>query len=188
MRADLTTARGGDAKKLRRHLFSLKRAIKRTFGVQFTYYAIETAEGNGVLHMIWAFDQAQYVYIPQEWLSDRWERIHGAPVVFIRRMKVTKEDVKRVARYLTLQYLAGQSKYIRSSWSWWDLSVPLERGWWTLLRICKSLNIPFKAILEYWGSLLDWGICIIGDQVLIARDRQLQVFSGWAKAYTVTGA
>ncbi len=76
-RVDLTTAVGGDAFKLRRHLQELRRRVERDLGFNdLRLFVIETSEGNGVLHMVWAWRGSRSFFIEQEWLSQEWEKIH----------------------------------------------------------------------------------------------------------------
>jgi hypothetical protein len=58
-----------------------------------------STEGNGVLHRVWAWVGKRSFYIPQDWLSSEWEKIHGAPVVWVRKMRIDRKDIKRVGRY-----------------------------------------------------------------------------------------
>ena len=55
-RVDLTTAVGGPAHLLRRHLQELRRRVERDLGYKgIETFVVETSEGNGVLHMVWAW-------------------------------------------------------------------------------------------------------------------------------------
>ena len=83
--------------------------------LKFSYLAVKTSEGvSGVLHILFAGD-----FFPYRWLSDTWEDITGtAKVVDISKVK----DVVKAGKYIVLQrkvlgYVAGQSKYVRFSYS-----------------------------------------------------------------------
>lgn len=128
-RVDLTTAPGGESEKLRRHFQELRRRLERIFKFYIGAFIIETIEGNGVLHMVWSVERKQAVYIPQSLLSDLWFEIHGAPVVFIRRLTSSKADFRRMGGYLCAQYLAGQEASSRVSWSWWRSRVAIGKAW-----------------------------------------------------------
>jgi hypothetical protein len=55
-------------------------------------------------------------WVPQDWISFEWERIHGAPVVFIRKVLGGLADRKKVASYVA-GYM-GHHPFSRMSWSW----------------------------------------------------------------------
>ena len=120
LRVDLTTAPGGQADLLRRHLQELRRRVERDLGFKgVETFVVETTEGNGVLHMVWAWQGTRPLIIEQKWLSEQWHRIHGAPIVWIRRMDLAKDSIRRGGRYFALQYLSDQRGALRRiSWSW----------------------------------------------------------------------
>ena len=107
-RVDLTTAVGGPAHLLRRHLQELRRRVEQGLGYKgIETFVVETSEGNGVLHMVWAWaGDRQFITYYQKLLSETWATIHGAPIVFIRRMNLAKDSIRRVGRYFALQYLS----------------------------------------------------------------------------------
>jgi len=108
-RVDLTTAPDGRADLLRKHLQELRRRAERVFRFpHIEMFVVETSEGNGVLHMVWAWQGERSFYIPQDWISTEWERIHGAPVTWVRKMRVDRKDIRCVGRYFALQYLSDQ--------------------------------------------------------------------------------
>jgi hypothetical protein len=83
--------------------------------LRFDYLCVKTSEGvKGVLHIVFVGD-----FIPTRWLWDNWENITGvAKSVKIKRVK----DFDIVAKYVVNQselmgYVAGQSKYVRFSYS-----------------------------------------------------------------------
>lgn len=73
----------------------------------FENFKVLTNEGNGVLHILF-----QGAFIPYNWLVDNWLDIHNSWNVDIRMFRGD------LARYVATQYMAGQSGYVRSSWSW----------------------------------------------------------------------
>lgn len=105
----------------------LKQRIKRKYGV-FEYHKIRTNEGNGVFHILY-----RGCYIPQQWLSNQWREIHNSSIVDIR---LFREGGKRLARYLSAQYVAGQS-FIRMSWSW---------RW-----VCKAFVTVWHGLISMYG-------------------------------------
>jgi len=100
---------GWSFRLLRRHFQTLRKRIKRHFHFEVKYWSIRTNEGNGVLHIVFKGG-----FIPQKWLSDAWNSIHGAKIVDIRALKGSP---KKLASYLIANYLCKQS-YERLSWSW----------------------------------------------------------------------
>src|SRR5438445_491267 len=69
----------------------LLRRVERTFGFKgVEHFGVETGEGLGVLHLLWAWQprpgrRGVAFYIPQAWLSRTWAEIHGAPMVWVTR-------------------------------------------------------------------------------------------------------
>lgn len=87
------------------------------------YYALRTEEGNGVYHIVfWGGN-----YIPYEWLSKTWEKIHGAWNISIEYVHNKKKTINGLVGYLLDRYLLNQ---------------PIKRmsyGWgWAWLGFCKS--------------------------------------------------
>lgn len=79
--------------------------------LKLEYLALQTSEGNGVIHLLGVGD-----YIPQKWLSDTWKEIHGAWNVDIRKERQTGKGMQ-FARYMLAQYLKGQKGILRCSCS-----------------------------------------------------------------------
>ena len=67
------------------------------------YLAMETTEGNGVIHALIIGD-----YLPQKWLSNEWKRIHCAWNVDIRAPRSSNKNLT-FARYMLAQYIKGQN-------------------------------------------------------------------------------
>jgi len=118
----LTGAPGSDAKRLSYHHERLKLAVIRAFKVEgIEHFKVITQEGHGVIHALWAIPPAQKgvrdkaAYIPQQWLSKSWERIHGARIVDIRRITPGGKSQRNLSKYIVSQYVGGQSGFVR--WS-----------------------------------------------------------------------
>jgi hypothetical protein len=177
----LTTASGGPAQLLRRHLQELRRRVERDLGFKgIETFVVETSEGNGVLHMVWAWRGNREFVIDQRWLSESWARIHGAPIVFIRRMNLAKDSIRRVGRYFALQYLSDQrGALIRMSWSWQRSRFALGKGWSLLVSEFRSRSkwkagLPdstFGELLVAWEKLLEFGWCRSGANTYCVVDR-----------------
>ena len=107
----LTTAKGVD-RDINKDFDVLKMRILRAkpgrdcfFGFKFNrYFKLKTAEGNGVLHIIyWGR------FIPQEWLSRAWSEIHQSSIVDIRSAYCKRgQNVKGFVGYLLTNYLTKQ--------------------------------------------------------------------------------
>ena len=128
--------------------------------LRFEYLFVLTSEGaNGVLHVLYFGD-----YLNEKWLKDSWEDITGgARQLFVENIKENENDVKEVARYIVNQskifgYVAGQSKYVRHSYSkdW------IYRGWRSdfnrLKYVCGHKDIFVKSVLsaDYWRHWSNW--------------------------------
>ncbi|MGA2466201.1 MAG: hypothetical protein ABSH06_17850 [Thermodesulfobacteriota bacterium] len=188
-RVDLTTASGGDPGMLVRHFQELRRRVEREFGYYIEFFKAETSEGNGVYHMVWAIEGDRAAWIPQGWLSKQWKAIHGAKIVYIRRMKKNKKSVKKVGSYFTIQYFAGQSSLVRISWSWWRARLAIGKGWSflksqmmkgfeTLTWLGRSQfdrTITYFDMLRAWDEILAKGWCVVGNAVIFISGRSLDI-------------
>jgi len=189
VRVDLTTANGGESGKLRRHQQELRRRVEREFGFKgVEQFVLETTEGNGVLHMVWAWQGAKSFYIPQDWLSEQWERIHGAPVVWVRKMGLARKDVRAVGRYFAIQYLADQrGALVRASWSWRRSRLAIGKAWEDLKRHAsetyqddtakwgwrRQFLYTLEEVLQAWDAILRDGQGMLGEKLLEARGRRV---------------
>jgi hypothetical protein len=121
----------------------LKKRIERQLrfpGVE--YICVDTREGHGVLHMIWAWkdpDRTRVAsfYIPFDWLQAAWRDIHGAFHVNLKRIGAADRDAKRLSRYIVAQYCGGQNALVRVSQS--RMPYPLSRMRAQLLGVLKGL-------------------------------------------------
>lgn len=193
LRVDLTSADHSESRLLRRHFQELRRRLSRRYGYKVDAFIVETCEGNGVLHMVWSVDEKRAVWIEQGWLAEEWEKIHGARVTWIKRMKTGKYDRRRVTSYLVSQYLVNQgdsgSALVRYSYSWWHCRVTLGKGWQSIkrqFRFCEyryrrverrgygsAPPIVFADLLRAWNELLTVGRAVLGDVALTVYDREV---------------
>jgi hypothetical protein len=95
----------------------------------FQYLSLKTNEGNGVYHIPFYGD-----YIPQRWVSDVWNHIHGAPNVWLTDYGVVRNNGKMTG-YLLNQYIAGQERILDTRLSW-------SRGW------------VFKRFVKVWNYVV----------------------------------
>lgn len=188
-RVDLTTGPGGAAPLLRKHLQELRRRVERELGYQgLEMFVVETSEGNGVLHMVWGWLGDRSFIIEQRWLSEQWQKIHGAPVVWIRRMGLEKHDIRSVGRYFALQYLADQrGALVRMSWSWRRSRFAIGKAWKFMCRSLRRINherqaldwrnpreeVSFSELLIAWEKLLSVGWCTLGEVLFCVEGREV---------------
>ena len=189
LRVDLTTSGSGDPGKLREHLKELLKRVKRRWGYDVVYFCVETSEGGGVLHMIWAIEGEKAVWIDQAWLSEEWEKIHGAKIVYIKRIDQRGGSAGRISKYFVSQYFAGQKALVRISWSWWKLHFAIVGVWKTFKsEIIKGMNIstwmgrsPFNETLEYrdliqgWEQLLKKGYVTVCNVMFFMSGKTLDI-------------
>ncbi len=179
----LSTAEGGDGSKLTYNHKRLRQRIKKRLGYkQIQYYQIKTAEGNGVLHvfLVWrpaAGDQARRFWIDQRWLSDQWQSIHGAAIVWIKAYNPGKKSRNRLSRYVISQYVQNQCGYVNMSWSWKrSLGFPIGAVWGVLRKQWQKKNslrimnmqpeLPMLILIRTWEELLAGQAILMGDRVV----------------------
>jgi hypothetical protein len=99
----------------------LRKSIFRHWGVLVQYFRVRARNepslanrGHPLAHLHVLMKGLRWV--AQDWISVEWERIHGAPVVFIRKVADGLSDRKKVASYVA-GYM-GHHPFSRMSWSW----------------------------------------------------------------------
>jgi hypothetical protein len=154
-------------------------------GVEF--FQVQTTEGNGVLHVVWAWRGQRSFYVPQAWLSSEWERIHGASIVWVSRIGGDESDRSKVSRYMVAQYCGNQSGFVRFSYSWWKCDFALSKSWETLKRMAsvtfpdedakwgwrREYVRPLCEVIASWEALLRDGHALLGDVLLCFEGRGL---------------
>lgn len=167
----LTTAIGGEEKKLRKHERELRRRVEAKYNLGLNHYvAIDTTEGNGVLHLVWG--SVRHGWIDHNWLSDQWEEIHGAPVVKILRYR--RGSRGQLSRYMVSQYMAGQKGAgVRVSWSWWNtFQIPMRRVWKLFKREWSG---TYRGMFVAWERYLQGETVQVGGlQMAIDSWRQMK--------------
>ncbi len=167
----LSTASGGDASKLAYHHQRLRQRIEARLGfTAVQHYQVRTAEGNGVLHVFWAWRanngyRQRSFYVEQDWLSRQWQDIHGAIIVWVTRVKGGRVSRNKVSRYCMSQYVSGQAGYEYMSWSWGrTFGFPLVACW----RAFKSIwlkrngNGHRQVLYAFWGAFLSGSAIPLG--------------------------
>ena len=178
----LTSAPSSPAEKLCYNHRRLKAKISRKYGFGIVeHLAIKTNEGYGVLHLFWAckVKNGRRFYVPVRELSKMWEELHGAKIVWVRRIR--KKSSGRLASYCCSQYCSNQNQLERMSWSWrYGLGGALVKTWQKLKRVLRRhYPIPFgfycglppyrRALLSYWRILLRGGSFVIDGVWFIGR-------------------
>lgn len=157
----LTSSPNSDFSKLNYHFQVLKQKIEREYGFRgIEHLIVKTKEGHGVIHGFLAWKPPRGVrkyrfYIPQDWLSVEWERIHGAKIVWISRVRAGEKSRKRISRYCVSQYCVNQEALVRVSWSWKrGLGGALVKTWNMLRRTCLDCGKSVKTAVALWNKLL----------------------------------
>ena len=139
----LTSSPSSPLARLRADFQVLRKRIGRELGfVGFEYVCVDTREGHGVLHMLWAWrdpnprKKASF-YVPFEWLQEQWNGIHGAFHVRVNRVGAADRDARRLSRYIVAQYCGDQNALVRLSQS--RMEVSLRRMREALYRTLKGL-------------------------------------------------
>lgn len=146
----LTTSPQAINRNISNDFQALRKSVYRQFGFLLAYFMVHTNEGNGVLHVIFRAKQ----YIPQRWLSQRWEKYHQSSYVYIK--EVPDDDI---ARYIVTQYVADQgTTYQRCSWSHSWVARGFVKQWHHYLRWYNQykakLNLTFEDLLTKWDKWL----------------------------------
>jgi hypothetical protein len=188
LRVDLTSSSESGANTLVADFKRLRRSAEKKFkGYSVEFFKVQTYEGHGVLHMVWAIKWDHAVWISQVWLSDEWARIHGAPVVFIRRMGSRKRG------YLAEQYLAGQSAIVRVSWSWWRTGLAIGGAWKLFCKECWKMDqghtwtgtnegvetLGYRDMIRGWEQVLSRGHWEYGGVIFFLSGRTIDMVYSW---------
>ena len=171
----LTTAVGGDSSKLAYHHQVLRQRVERKLGYPgLQHYQVRTSEGNGVLHIFWAWRaedgfRRRSFFVSQDWLSRQWQEIHGASIVWICRVKRGRGSRNKVSRYAMSQYVGEQSGYEYMSWSWGrTFGFPLVACWRAFKKLWSRSNGNGRreALYRFWGSFLSGGGLVFSGKFL----------------------
>jgi hypothetical protein len=93
----------GTAKDLRDGWNELARRVRKAYG-QFEFCGVLAYSPTGLPHIHAVFSGP---YIPQQWLSDEWGAISGAPVVWVSVVREA-DGVAGYVRRNAISYVAGQ--------------------------------------------------------------------------------
>lgn len=169
LRVDLTSSNDSKSEDLRKNFRKLRRKVESVFKFDdIEDFVIETSEGNGVLHMIWAWKpkkgyRNRTFYIPHKWLERNWQAIHKAKIVWVAKYdQSSSRSRQRVSGYMVSQYLAGhKSQLVRYSYSWRrTIGFPLVAFW----KLFKQYWL-YYAQVEYWEMLDLWEMFLQGQRL-----------------------
>jgi len=156
----LTSSPQSPKDRLRQDFQVLRKRAGRELGFpSFEYVCVDTIEGHGVLHMIWAWKDPDprkraSFYIPFDWLQEQWKGIHGAFHVNVKRIGTADGDARRLSRYIVAQYCGDQNGLVRLSQS--RMAVSFARMREALLRTLRSLPERYedgkRLSAEYRGE------------------------------------
>ena len=179
-----------DHRELRRRVY---RRCASTLGAgELLHFTVETTEGNGVLHLLWAWrpqgsPEPCAFYLPHRWLSKEWDRVHKAPVVVVKRYRYGSRQ--RLGRYCVAQYLSDQrSAFVGYRYSRGSFPFPVAAAWARVKavfpepRVCGECRGKLKdrgsaalntvrahhpprdrrAMLKLWGDVLQ-GRCPVPE-------------------------
>lgn len=120
--------------------------IRRRF--DFQYFCVQETTQSGLVHLHLLYRGS---FIPQAWLSQMWQTVHNAQVVWIARIKRKRGCASYLCKYLSKEVLGR----CWSSWEW------IYRGWrwaWSNLKdgLGRSRLFRVKGLLvELWRRHLE---------------------------------
>lgn len=135
-------------KKGRKKINPEYKDIFEAYKFKLRYFKVKTAEGGGVLHII--YRKPRHVPpIPQRWLSKQWQRIWQSSIVDISEVDV--KDQERMSMYLVGRYFVNQP-VLRMSYG----------QQWVCLGFVKKFKhmievYGFKRGLQLWNKRMDRG-------------------------------
>lgn len=191
LRMDLTSSEESDYGKIGEHFNTLLKRIKRKYPYEVEVFRVKTKEGFGVIHAILAVrfrdGRKEGVWIDQGWLSENWQDIHKAKVVFVKRIRGKDKDQKRVACYLVNQYISGQS-FDNYSWSRKNI-FPISKVWASFKELIRDfmaykswvfgsdllVELGRDLMVSVWKNIVVKGYCFVGRGVFFLSDGSVDV-------------
>jgi hypothetical protein len=124
--------------------------IKLKDRLTFEYTKIKTSEGpNSVLHVLYFGD-----FLPQAWLKDNWNDVTGGcNSAYIKMCRRPIYNSNRLAGYCIDQYCAGQSDFLRYSWSSGWAYQGFAKDWEFHKWLFK--NEDKSSLCKLWNKWLD---------------------------------
>ena len=145
------------------------------------FVVVQTREGHGVLHGVWAIPGSaaggfRSCYVDKRFLSAEWLRIHRADVVSINEYhhgtyRGWTVQATAVTDAIT-QYIRGQRAIVRSWSRTPSIGVPIRKTWrWLKRQLGKA------EALKAWNTLLTGGTIVLGGRELtlksLAEERRI---------------
>src|SRR5260370_33111997 len=147
----LTSSPSSEPSKLVAHFRMLLRRVATVHGFAgVEYVGVTTAEGHGVIHVVWAWRGDRQFFVPQPWLSATWRDLHAAFIVSIENVKAS--DPQRLASYCVSQYCAGQRALLACFSSRRPFSCSLVRLWSFVKRELRG--VERERLFEAWRRLI----------------------------------
>lgn len=100
---------------------ALRTAISRDIG-SFSYIWVREEQDSGLPHLHILVSR----YLPQDWLSRRWEELGGGEIVDIRQIERVEKAAHYIGKYLTKNALTGMPDGIRRYGSSSDIDLDVR--------------------------------------------------------------
>jgi hypothetical protein len=100
---------------------ALRTAISREIG-EFSYIWVREEQDSGLPHLHILVSR----FLPQGWLSRRWEELDGGEIVDIRRIERVEKAAHYIGKYLTKSALTGMPDGIRRYGSSQDIDLEVR--------------------------------------------------------------
>ena len=127
---------------LEKHWELLVKTLRWEFGA-FEYVKLETNEGNGVLHVVYAGSR-----LDVKRLRAVWKKLHSSPQ--LRVDQIQRGDNERLKVYLLRQYLSSQDAYVRFSCSRNWVFPGFRTSWMQLVK-----KVGYNAAKALWGAFME---------------------------------
>ncbi|MBA7587467.1 hypothetical protein ES708_29496 [subsurface metagenome] len=136
----LTTARQSDNELFQKHFRMLRMRLLRR-GLLLDYIRCREMTKSGLRHEHILF---RGNYIAQVYLSQQWQEIHGAPVVWIQSVRGKSWLASYLAKY------AAKGVAARTAYSWGWVWRGFAKSWSLVKRVGWRWGYTFAEILTYW--------------------------------------
>jgi hypothetical protein len=157
----------------RHHARLLSRVEREYRYPRIEFVVVQTREGYGVLHGVWAIPGAaaggfRSCYVDKQFLSAEWLRLHRADVVSINEYHHGNyrggPSKLRLSRYAITQYIRGQRAIVRSWSRTPSIGVPIRKTWrWLKRQLGKADG------LKAWNTLLTGGAIVLGGREITLK-------------------
>lgn len=138
----LTTASVADNELFQPHFRMLRMRLLRR-GLMVDYIRCREVTKSGLRHEHIIFRGS---YIDQRFLSHQWREIHGAPVVWIQRVRGKSHLAGYLAKY------ASKGIEARTSYSWGWVWRGFCRSWSLVKRVGHKWGYTFAETLMFWRN------------------------------------